>query len=281
MFVKGFISTLNMERPFISVIIPNFNHAPYLDERIQSVLNQTYRNFEIIILDDNSTDNSLEVINQYAKDAHVTNFEIDEENSGSPFRQWNKGLMLAKGDLIWIAESDDSCDVHLLESLVKEFENDDQLVFSFCRSRKMNESSEVEGVHFGRIKFPRNSICGSLFIKQYLLWRNYVVNASSVLFRKSVALQVDKSYQSFKGSGDWFFWVLLAERGNVSVVDEPLNYTRQHSYNTTTEVVLNGTSGIEARKIFDYIRSRKYNDCWTSIVYKSWKLYMCKYNMTY
>ena len=270
-----------MESFFISVIIPNYNHASFLDERIQSVLNQTYQNYEVIILDDKSTDNSLEVIYKYRENKKVSQIIINDKNSGSPFFQWNKGLLAAKGDLIWIAESDDSCDVHFLEALEKEFEKDKQLVYSFCRSRKMNESSELEGVHFGGIRFPGSSIRGSLFIKKYLLWGNYVVNASSVLFRKNDALQVDKSYQNFKGSGDWFLWVMLAEKGNVSVVDKPLNYTRHHSSNTTTSVVFNGTSGIEARKIFDYIRSRKYINYWTSIKYKSWKLFMCKYYMTY
>ena len=54
-----------MESPLVSVIIPNYNHARFLDERIQSILNQTYQNFEVIILDDISSDNSVEFINQY------------------------------------------------------------------------------------------------------------------------------------------------------------------------------------------------------------------------
>jgi glycosyltransferase involved in cell wall biosynthesis len=54
-----------MNNPLVSVIIPNYNHARFLDERIQSILNQTYQNFEVIILDDKSSDNSVEVINKY------------------------------------------------------------------------------------------------------------------------------------------------------------------------------------------------------------------------
>ena len=57
--------------PFISIIIPNYNHAPYLTERIESVLNQTYQNFEVIILDDCSTDNSREIIEKYANNPKV------------------------------------------------------------------------------------------------------------------------------------------------------------------------------------------------------------------
>lgn len=100
--------TINNE-PLVSVIIPNYNHARFLDERIQSVLNQTYQNFELIILDDKSTDNGLEVINKYKDDSHISHIVVNEENSGSPFKQWHKGFELAKGDWIWLAESDDSC----------------------------------------------------------------------------------------------------------------------------------------------------------------------------
>ena len=58
--------------PTVSVIIPNYNHAPYLKERIDSVLNQTYQDFEVIILDDCSPDNSVEVIEQYRSNPHVS-----------------------------------------------------------------------------------------------------------------------------------------------------------------------------------------------------------------
>ena len=103
----------------VTVIIPNFNHARFLDERIRSVLNQTYQDFEVMILDDCSTDNSLEVINRYKNHPKVTQIVVNEQNSGSPFKQWQKGISMAKGELIWIAESDDSCEPTFLETLVK------------------------------------------------------------------------------------------------------------------------------------------------------------------
>lgn len=68
-----------MNNPLVSIIIPNYNHSQFLDERIQSVLNQTYRIFELIILDDNSTDNSLEVINRYKDDSHVSHIVVNEK----------------------------------------------------------------------------------------------------------------------------------------------------------------------------------------------------------
>ena len=109
---------MRKDKPLVSIIIPNYNHADYLEERIRSILNQTYTNYEIIILDDRSTDNSIEIINKFRDNSHISNIIINEENSGSPFKQWFKGISLAKGDLIWIAECDDSCELCMLERLV-------------------------------------------------------------------------------------------------------------------------------------------------------------------
>ena len=92
---------------FVSVVIPNFNHALYLKQRIESVLNQTFQNFELIILDDCSTDNSKEVIERYKNHPKISKIVYNEENSGSVFRQWIKGIKLSTGKYIWIAESDD------------------------------------------------------------------------------------------------------------------------------------------------------------------------------
>ena len=96
-----------MRMPLVTVIIPNYNHAKYLRQRIDTVLNQTYTSFEVIILDDCSTDNSKDIILSYKDNPHISNIVLNSENSGSTFKQWNKGFELAKGDYIWIAESDD------------------------------------------------------------------------------------------------------------------------------------------------------------------------------
>ena len=107
--------------PLVSVIIPNYNHAPYLKERIDSVLSQTYKEFEVLILDDCSSDESKEIIESYRNNKHISNIVFNEKNTGNTFIQWNKGISLAKGKYIWIAESDDYCENTLLEKLVEEW----------------------------------------------------------------------------------------------------------------------------------------------------------------
>ena len=127
--------------PKVSVIIPNFNHGIYLKQRINSVLNQTYQDFEVIILDDCSTDNSKEIIEQFRNHPKVTHIHYNEVNSGHAFYQWNKGVQLAKGELIWIAESDDYCDANLLETLVPLLQQNPDAALAYCKSVRVDEKN--------------------------------------------------------------------------------------------------------------------------------------------
>ena len=134
-----------MQYPLVSIIIPNYNHAQFLNQRIDSILHQSYTNYEIIILDDMSTDNSIDIIKQYQDNEHVSHVVINEENSGSPFKQWKKGINLAKGELIWIAESDDTCEETLLGTLVNEFQKDEKCTVAFCKSIKIDTENNPIG----------------------------------------------------------------------------------------------------------------------------------------
>ena len=118
----------------VSVIIPNYNHSEFLEQRIQSVLNQTYQHFELIILDDASTDNSRAIIENYQDDPKINAIVYNQQNSGSTFLQWKKGIELAKGDWIWIAESDDWCEITLLQVLTDGIIRNPGCVISYCQS---------------------------------------------------------------------------------------------------------------------------------------------------
>ena len=139
----------------VSVIVPNYNHSRFLDQRIQSILNQTYKNFELIILDDCSPDNgaSKSVIEKYRDNPHVSHIVYNESNSGSTFKQWDKGINLSKGDLVWIAESDDYCEPTFLETLVHEFERDSQLSLAYTLLRKVDAEGRL-------ISYLRRLPCG-------------------------------------------------------------------------------------------------------------------------
>ena len=241
--------------PFVSVIIPNYNHERFLSRRIESVLNQTYKNFEVIILDDKSSDNSVEVIKRYENDNHVSHMIINEENSGSTFKQWEKGFNLAKGELIWIAESDDDCAPTFLDTLTQPFISDDNCMISFCKSKKIDSEGRVydeEGFDFS---FNMN---GLDFIRKHLCHHNYISNASAVLFKKKTLHMIDWSFTSYKGCGDWIVWIEIAKCGNIAYSNLPLNYFRIHNTNTTRMQAFSGKNEIEGMEVYRFMRQKGY-----------------------
>jgi glycosyltransferase involved in cell wall biosynthesis len=246
-----------MHYPLISVIIPNYCHSKYLDQRIQSVLNQTYQNFEVIILDDCSPDegSSRSVIEKYRENPHVSHIIYNDENSGSPYKQWAKGANLAKGELLWIAESDDYADEHFLEVLVPEFHNLGTSV-AFCRSILFNEKGIIGPV--GPKNIQDGVMDGKKFIHDFMHSGTGIVNASSALFTKEAFMSISKDYASLKGAGDRLFWILLAEKGDVAFVEKPYNYFRAHPNNTTKKCNTNGVNQKEDKLIFDYICQKGY-----------------------
>ena len=123
---KAKISVKNLKK--VSVIIPNYNYQDFIIERIDSIVNQTYPIYEIIILDDCSTDNSVAVIEEKIKkipSGIKVTFIKNEKNSGCVFKQWDKGFKQATGDYIWIAEADDSAECNFVEEVMKGFDNED------------------------------------------------------------------------------------------------------------------------------------------------------------
>ena len=79
-------------KPLVSVILPNYNHSAYLRERIDSILTQEFQDFELIILDDRSTDDSVAVINGYKAHPRVSHIIVNEQNTGNTFIQWERGI---------------------------------------------------------------------------------------------------------------------------------------------------------------------------------------------
>ena len=220
---------------FVSVIVPSYNHAQYLEERIESILQQTYTEFELILLDDLSPDHSAEILNKYKNHPKVSHCIINDKNSGSTFYQWNKGMSLAKGELIWIAESDDVADATFLEKLVTHFIQNPNLVLAYSQSYRMNAQGEVTGSWkdftdaVDPILFANDfAMSGLEYINRFLNRQNTVPNASGVLFKKQTYLDVGGANPSLRFIGDWEIWAKIISQGDLFYTAECLNYFRYH-----------------------------------------------------
>lgn len=220
----------------VTVILPSYNHAKYLNERIDSILNQTFQDFELIILDDLSPDNSKDIIEQYSNHPKVSSIVYNEKNSGSTFFQWNKGVSMAKGEYIWIAESDDIAHPLLLETLVDKIESQDDITLAFSQSFGIDSNSNQTNDWIDRTSdmnggelFNHDFIMdGVSFIRKFLLFKNVIPNASAVLFRRNTYLEMGGASTDFSYFGDWLMWIKILTKGKVAYSQHRYNFFRRH-----------------------------------------------------
>ncbi len=242
-------------RPAVSVIIPNYNHARYLQKRLESVFSQTFKDFEVILLDDASTDDSMEVLNKYAKRADVR-IVRNEDNSGSPFIQWLRGIDLARADIIWIAESDDACEPRFLTSLLHAFQNP-EVKLAYTNSHVIDENDRVTGdyengeylMSLSHTKWKNSYLTSAVEeINDGLGVKDTILNISAVLFRKpAFDEEFRKTLEGMRIAGDWYFIVNVIKGGKVHYDAAKLNYHRRHA-----ESVIGKT--VTEKKLEDFFR---------------------------
>ena len=231
-------------RPLVSVIVPCFNHAPYLEERLQSITGQSYDHWELILLDDASSDGSAGWLQAFAARHPEWPIQVvcNAENSGGPFRQWQRGLELARGELVWIAESDDNCESGFLDALVPLFADEAvQLAFGrtrFCsadgRATVWDLESYLPELGAGFWQKPWVASTHQL-VQRIWSRRNLIPNVSAALFRRPVQLPLlnDPAWQAMRVCGDWIVYLWLARSGRVAYSPAAICHYRQHAANTS------------------------------------------------
>ncbi len=228
-----------LRMPKVSVIVPNYNHEPFLRRRLDSIYGQTYKNIEVILLDDGSSDQSRSVLDAYAAEhPDITRTFYNDKNSGGAFRQWAKGIEHATGELVWIAESDDFCDDRFLEVLVHSFDdeavllaygnsifvdkdevplpNEFELYLSDLECAKKWKGPYVETAH--------NEVKSALGIK------NTIPNASGALFKRPIDMPLldDESWLSMRVAGDWVFYLHILRSGKIAYRPDAINFFRRY-----------------------------------------------------
>ena len=237
--------------PTVSVIVPNYNHAPFLKQRIDSILEQTFQDFELILLDDGSTDNSRDIMEQYRNNSHVSHIVYNEANSGSAFHQWKKGIELAQGEWVWIAESDDWAEPEFLTTMLTESDRHPKcgLLFSLPCYVYPNGSTWKDNADGSAIDHH-----GSDFARQRMLHNNAIHNVSSTLMRRNDLQKVSlESCTSMRLCGDWLLYCQLCSVTNVLEVRRTLCYYRIHQTNVSTHAEQDGLPMIEGVKVLNYL----------------------------
>ena len=226
--------------PVISCVIPNYNYARFLERRIACVMEQTYRVSELVILDDNSSDESASVIPELVE-KYKSRFPMgiqyvrNDRNAGV-FRQWVRGAEMSHGDCVWIAEADDECSPLLMSRLVHAFRRNADVRIAYAQSSLMDEHGETYQdtflSHTDSISAGlwRNAwvMPGLTLLESGLAVRNVIPNASGALFARDSLMTLPDEVFSYRSDGDWFAYVAMLRQGSVAFCPEPLNHYRRH-----------------------------------------------------
>lgn len=242
------------ESPFVSIIVPCYNHAEYLRKRLDTIYNQTYTNYEVILLDDQSTDGSQSIIREYAeKYPDNTRVCLNEKNGGRPFLQWKKGMDMSNGDLVWIAESDDWCELNYLEEMIKPF-SDASVLIAF--SNMMKEFNNKQNEHFMN-SADSYSVTAATFAKNGFYYECILMNVSGILFRRPAVIpdEVIDLCSNIKVASDWLFYLWISKGGCIAHVANTVNYHIIHRRGTSYQYAGTETYFTEHKKIAFYIAS--------------------------
>jgi glycosyltransferase involved in cell wall biosynthesis len=207
--------------PKVSILIPTYNYAHYIGEAIESALNQTYNDFELIIIDDQSRDNTDEVVTRYLTDSRVRYYK-NKVNLGLA-ANFNEALKYASGEYIKYLLADDVFHPALLEKMVPVMEQYPNV--SLVTSKRdmfgsKNKSSELPLLY---LQEGKTVIYSSIREKA----GNWIGEPTTVMFRKS-ALKIGEFNTSYTCLVDWEMWLRLLTVGDCYIIPETLSYFRVH-----------------------------------------------------
>ncbi|MEN8133753.1 MAG: glycoside hydrolase family 99-like domain-containing protein, partial [Pseudomonadota bacterium] len=278
---KRVVNACAVKKPRLSVIVPNYNHARFLERRLRSIIHQSHKPDEIIFLDDVSSDDSIAIArNILGKSSIKFTILKNEINSGNVFKQWLKGIEHATGDLIWIAESDDSAVLDFLANILPRFDREDVLL-AYGEISYINPDDtphpdlghyydEVEGLNglswkHSHVVSAYRAFTGACAVK------NIIPNVSGAVFRKPhLSGEEIERLTSYTFAGDWYFYALVARGGAIAFCKEARSYFRLNRSSTSRQAFfsakhvrehqmilqdLHGMYGIGEAAIRDHVRA--------------------------
>ncbi len=231
----------------VSVVVPSYNYARYLPDRLWSIFHQAHAVAEVIVLDDASSDDSEAVVRRVAAEAgRVVRWEGAAQNSGSVFRQWRRAAAAARSEWLWIAEADDLAEPGFLAALAGALRDVPDAVMAFSDSRAVDAAGKTlwpdHQAYYrqsGGARLARDGVMDAgEALRTCLAERNLILNASAVLWRRTALLaaleRCGPELETFEMAGDWRLYAeLLSGGGRVAYVAQPLNGHRRHDASVT------------------------------------------------
>lgn len=226
-----------MQNPLVSILIPTFNSEKYIEEAVNSALAQTYKNLEIIVHNDASTDNTRGILKKF-NDKRLK--VITTQSNHGMVGGWNYIMSKAKGKYIKFIASDDILTPDCVELMVKSAESDESIALVTCKRRLIDENGNSKGF----LQFSSRSIVtnGRSHARWALttLTENRVGEPTSVMFRRSLIDSCGYFDVTLHNLVDLEYWVRLLRKGNLAYINKPLCSFRIHGSTSTSRAVREG-----------------------------------------
>ena len=203
--------------PIVSVIIPTYNRENLVSQAIQSVLNQTYRDFEVIVVDDASIDNTQKIVNNF-NDSRIR-YICHKQNAGVSVAR-NTGIATARGEYIAFLDSDDEWFCDKLAKQMRLFQESSPevgLIYSWCRI--VSDRTKVKSIRSPGYRG---------FLRENLIYANLIGTPSTVIAKREAFDKGVRFDPSLRCCEDWDVWLQLAKHYHFDFVAEPLVQYREH-----------------------------------------------------
>lgn len=225
-----------MEKYLVSIIIPTYNRSDYILDALKSVLNQTYKKTEIIIVDDGSKDNTEEIIKNYIKLKKLHNIYYFYKENGGVATARNFGIEMSKGDLIAFLDSDDLWKDEKLSKQVKLFD-DSKIGLVHSHYSILKENNQI---------VTNNSEKVSIFNgNMYSKMRMYnLVGTSTVVIRKECIDKVGFFEGEYRAAEDYDLWLRISKEYDFGYISESLAYYREFSNENISRNLIKLENGV-------------------------------------
>jgi len=213
-------------------MVPCYRLGHLLRDCVESILAQTYEDFEILIMDDCSPDNTPEVAKSFSdpRVRHVRN----EPNLGH-LRNYNKGIGLARGKYVWLISADDYLRrPYVLARYVELMERNPQVGYAFCPAVGVKEKQETGLIAYSRCEPQDCIMSGHVWLRRLI--RGNLVVAAAGMVRRECYEQLGAFPLNMPWAGDWYLWCLFALHHDVAYFEEPMVCYRDHDLSMTNQL---------------------------------------------
>ena len=210
-----------MAGPLVSIVVCTYNGEVYLREQLDSLVNQTWQNLEILITDDRSTDSTVSIAKEFAARDSRIKIIINPTNLGYN-RNFEQSFYLAKGDLIAVSDQDDIWKPEKIEKMVHLFTSD-EILLAHCQSIRFKKELPIVKTATARRALQGNDVRQLMFFN--------TISGHNIMFRKKL-LEMDGPFPTGVYY-DWWLAIIASVFGNITTTNEVLTFHRYHESNLT------------------------------------------------